>query len=70
MSQSNPYHECQGSSARDASGLNPEPADRSANLGRGRKIVDWLAANLLPASARRSPEEIDLYLKDERRSWD
>ena len=38
--------------------------------GKGRAILDWLAAHPLPDYARRSADEIDAAIEDERRSWD
>lgn len=49
-------------------------ADKSvgnaAEKGTGRAILDWLIANPLPDYARRSAEEIDAAIEDERSSWD
>jgi prevent-host-death family protein len=37
---------------------------------RGRQVVEWLAANPLPESSRRTPEEIDAAVAAERESWE
>jgi prevent-host-death family protein len=42
----------------------------AAERGKGSAILDWLSANPLPDYARRSAEEIDAAIEDERRSWD
>jgi prevent-host-death family protein len=36
----------------------------------GSDILPWLDANPLPADQRRTAEEIDAYLAEERASWD
>jgi antitoxin (DNA-binding transcriptional repressor) of toxin-antitoxin stability system len=36
----------------------------------GSEILRWLDANPLPADQRRTAEEIDAYLAEERASWD
>jgi prevent-host-death family protein len=41
-----------------------------AKPGTGRAILDWLAAHPLPNYARRSAEEIDASIDEERRAWD
>jgi len=49
------------------------PADKAsapAERGKGRAILDWLSANPLPDHARRSTEEIDASIEEERQSWD
>jgi prevent-host-death family protein len=50
------------------------PAGRApaaaAGTGNARRILDWLDTNPLPAYARRSAEEIDAAIEDERESWD
>jgi prevent-host-death family protein len=38
--------------------------------GRARDILDWLDRNPLPAHARRSREEIEAGIRDERNAWD
>jgi prevent-host-death family protein len=40
------------------------------NAGNGRAILDWLKSHNLPAYARRSAEEIDAAIEEERRGWD
>jgi prevent-host-death family protein len=42
----------------------------AAERGKGRAILDWLSANPLPDYARRSGEEIDASIEEERQSWD
>ena len=42
----------------------------AAERGKGRAILDWLSANPLPDYARRSAEEIDASIQEERQSWD
>lgn len=42
----------------------------AAERGKGRAILDWLSVNPLPDYARRSAEEIDGSIEDERQSWD
>ncbi len=39
-------------------------------LGNGKRIVEWLRKHPLPAYARRSAEEIDAYIEEERNSWE
>jgi prevent-host-death family protein len=50
------------------------PAEKSAAqelpLGNGKRIVEWLRNHPLPAYARRSAEEIDAYIEEERNSWE
>jgi prevent-host-death family protein len=38
--------------------------------GNGRRILEWLERHPVPAYARRSSEEIDAYIAEERASWD
>lgn len=38
--------------------------------GTAQTILSWLNAHPLPSSARRSAEEIDAVIADERDSWD
>lgn len=38
--------------------------------GNARAILDWLERHPLPAYARRSAEEIDAAIREERDSWD
>ena len=49
------------------------PAERSptapAGTGEARAILDWLSRHPLPAYARRSTEEIEAAIVDERESW-
>jgi prevent-host-death family protein len=50
------------------------PAQKSspdaAERGSGRAILAWLNAHPVPEQARRSAEEIDAAIEEERRSWD
>jgi prevent-host-death family protein len=39
-------------------------------LGNGKRIVEWLRKHPLPAHARRSAEEIDAYIEEERAAWE
>lgn len=41
-----------------------------AGTGSGRAILVWLERHPLPDYARRSAEEIDRAIEQERRSWD
>lgn len=47
----------------------PEPQAKT-NAGSARAILDWLKNHALPAYARRSAEEIDAAIDEERRGWD
>jgi prevent-host-death family protein len=42
----------------------------AANTGNARAILRWLENHPLPPYARRSSEEIDAAIAEERRSWD
>jgi antitoxin (DNA-binding transcriptional repressor) of toxin-antitoxin stability system len=42
----------------------------AANTGNAQAILRWLENHPLPAYARRSSEEIDAAIAEERRSWD
>ena len=41
-----------------------------AEVGSGQAILDWIEKHRLPAYARRSAEEIDASIAEERTSWD
>ena len=41
-----------------------------SSIGSGRAILDWLHRNPLPPHARRSGEEIDAAIEEEREAWD
>ncbi len=41
-----------------------------SEAGNGQTLLDWLAQHPLPAYARRSAEEIDAALEEERAAWD
>jgi prevent-host-death family protein len=45
-------------------GISPE------RVGHGPAIVDWITSNPIPEHARRSPEEIERAIEDERNAWD
>lgn len=45
------------------------PAAR-VNAGSARTILDWLEQHPLPAHARRSAQEIDAAIREERDAWD
>ncbi|WP_304009676.1 type II toxin-antitoxin system Phd/YefM family antitoxin [Methyloversatilis discipulorum] len=45
------------------------PAEAPA-AATGRCIMDWLESNPLPAHARRSHEQIESALREERAAWD
>ena len=46
------------------------PAASPAERGSARHILQWLAQHPLPAYARRSSEDIDASIREERESWD
>lgn len=39
-------------------------------LGSAERILGWLEKHQLPEYSRRSAEEIDAYIEEERNSWD
>ena len=41
----------------------------AADLGSARRVLDWLHTHPLPDYARRSPEEIDAAIEEEREAW-
>jgi prevent-host-death family protein len=45
-------------------------ATAGADAGSPRAILDWLTNHPLPAHARRSAEEIDAAIQQERTAWD
>jgi prevent-host-death family protein len=45
-------------------------SDVGPGMGSARAILHWLEINSLPDYARRSSEEIDAAIEEERRSWD
>ncbi|HWE73787.1 MAG TPA: type II toxin-antitoxin system prevent-host-death family antitoxin [Stellaceae bacterium] len=47
-----------------------QPAAQELPLGSGKRIVEWLRKHPLPAYARRSAEEIDASIEEERNSWE
>jgi prevent-host-death family protein len=46
------------------------PLAARINTGSARTILDWLKSHPLPAYARRSAEEIDAAIQEERNAWD
>jgi prevent-host-death family protein len=38
--------------------------------GNGKRIVEWIRKHPLPAYARRSAEEIDAAIEEERAAWE
>jgi prevent-host-death family protein len=42
----------------------------TSNRGNARAILDWLDHHSVPDYARRSPEEIDAAIEQEKQSWD
>ena len=44
--------------------------DATLGTGSARAILHWLDSHSLPDYARRSPEEIDAAVEEERHSWD
>jgi prevent-host-death family protein len=54
--------------ARLVSAKTPEAAE--LDVGSGHAILDWIEGHRLPAYARRSTEEIDAAIAEERASWD
>ena len=49
--------------------IGPAPQG-TTNAGSARAILGWLKDHTLPAYARRSAEEIDAAIDEERRGWD
>ncbi len=47
-----------------------QPTAGAAGAGNARGILDWLKKRHLPPYARRSAEEIDATIAEERASWD
>ena len=47
-----------------------EPPSTPAGVGSAHTILSWLERYPLPDYARRSAEEIDATIEEERRSWD
>jgi len=46
------------------------PAAVRADTGSARAILDWLKNHPLPAHARRSTEELDAAIQQERTAWE
>ena len=47
-----------------------ETPETPSDTGSARTILHWLETHSLPNYARRSTEEIDAAIEEERRSWD
>ena len=47
-----------------------ETAGAAAGAGSARAILGWLERHSLPDYARRSAEEIDAAIDEERQSWE
>ena len=47
----------------------PTP-EAKANVGSAGAILDWLKRHKLPVYARRSADEIDAAIEEERKAWD
>src|ERR1700730_10517797 len=47
-----------------------ETSAASSGTGNTRAILDWLERHPVPDYARRSTEEIDAAIQQERQSWD
>jgi prevent-host-death family protein len=47
-----------------------DEAFSSLPRGSGKRILAWLERHPLPASARRSAEDIDAYIEEARNSWE
>jgi prevent-host-death family protein len=50
--------------------LVPTRTSMTAPAGNGRAILHWLQGNPPPAYARRSDEEINADIRNEREAWD
>jgi len=42
----------------------------AGGVGTAQAILGWIRSHPLPAYARRSPEEIDTAIRDQRDSWE
>jgi prevent-host-death family protein len=47
-----------------------KPPGAASGIGSGRAILGWLESHSLPDYARRSTEEIDAAIAEERSSWE
>ena len=47
-----------------------ETSSATSGTGNARAILDWLERHPVPDYARRSTEEIDAAIEQERQSWD
>ncbi len=45
-------------------------APAEPQIGTGASILKWLEENPLPESSRRSAEEIDAFIAEQRAAWD
>ncbi len=50
--------------------LVPERGPSVSDKATGRAILDWLREHPLPEHARRSPDEIEAGIAEERAAWD
>jgi prevent-host-death family protein len=46
-----------------------KPASAVSERGTGPAILEWLRSHTLPAYARRTADEIDAAIEQERESW-
>jgi prevent-host-death family protein len=46
------------------------PSRTGAGVGSAQAILGWIRSHPLPAYARRSAEEIDAAIEEERTSWE
>jgi prevent-host-death family protein len=44
-------------------------ANAASSIGTGQAILEWLRRNPVPPHARRSAEEIDAAIEEERQAW-
>jgi prevent-host-death family protein len=47
-----------------------KPQGAASGIGSARAILDWLEGHSLPDYARRSTEEIDAAIAEEKSSWE
>ena len=48
----------------------PTPATEEPERGSGAALLQFLQEHRLPAESRRSAEEIDAQIREEREAWD
>jgi prevent-host-death family protein len=46
------------------------PSQAETNAGNARAILDWLKRHKLPGYARRTADEIDAVIDEQRHAWD